>query len=358
MAINDLPLNPPEAGELRRINEHIFWLRMPLPFELDHINLYLLKDGDGYAAIDTGLGTKTTADLWQQVFTRYHIRLTRVFVTHMHPDHIGMAGALVEQFRAPLYMSHDEYYVARAIVAGRQGADPWQDRMFYTQCGLSEEYIENALSNKAGVAKVVKPIPLSFERLAAGMNVNIGDHDWQVIIGRGHSPEHVCLYSERLNILISGDHVLPQITPNIGVYSTEPNANALKQYLTTLTPFLDLPETVNVLPAHRQPFVGLHSRVRQLIAHHHDHFKALLAHCEEPRTLVECLPVLFKRTLNHQAMFFAVAECLSHLNYLLHEGSIHRRLADDGVYYYCCHALPSSSSISHPSERLNGKLVR
>jgi glyoxylase-like metal-dependent hydrolase (beta-lactamase superfamily II) len=334
LAITPLALKLPERGELTAIDDDIYWLRMPLPFDLDHINLYLIKDGEGYAALDTGIGTQTTEAIWEDILADLGKPLTRVIVTHMHPDHIGMAGYLTEKFRVPLYMSMSEYFVARAMVSGGRGASDWQDREYLIRCGMNAEYVEKAAANKGGMQKVVRPIPLSYKRMSEGMKIPIGAHVWEVLIGRGHSPEHVCLYCQDKNTLISGDHVLPKISPNIGVYSTEPDANALDLYLTTLPQFKSLPMNTKVLPSHKLPFTGLHTRVDQLIEHHQGHLTLLRDFCKKGKTVSQCLPVLFKRELNPHNMFFALAEGLAHLNYLYFEGECTRELAESGHWIF------------------------
>ncbi len=332
----DLPV--PKAAELVTVATGIYWLRMPLPFDLDHINLYLIDDGDnGYALIDTGIGTDKVESLWETISANLEKPISKVIVTHMHPDHIGMAGYLVDKFKAPLYMSHSEYFVGRALSAGARGASDWHDNEYLVRCGMSAEYVATAKQNRAknkGVGQVIKPIPLQFERLQENDLVKIGKHEWRVVIGRGHSPEHVCLYSHAQNILISGDHVLPGISPNIGVYSTEPNANSLHQYLTTLPQFKLLPADTVVLPSHKQPFVGLHTRVDELIEHHHEHLAALTNFCCTPKTIEACLPVLFKRKLNAHNMFFALAEAFAHLNYLYFDGQFTREINAQNQYVF------------------------
>jgi glyoxylase-like metal-dependent hydrolase (beta-lactamase superfamily II) len=331
----------PEPGTLQEVATGIFWLRMPLPFDLDHINLYLLEDNqngqDGFALIDTGIGTPKTQELWDVLLETLGKPITKVIVTHLHPDHIGMAGYLVEKFRVPFYMSQVEYFTARALSAGARGASDWQDDEYLVRCGMSEEYVSNAKENRKsnkGVGQVIRPIPLQFYRLQAGDNLRIGQHEWQVYIGRGHSPEHVCLFNPVTNILISGDHVLPGISPNIGVYSTEPDANSLKLYLDTLPQFTQLPEDTLVLPSHRQPFHGLHTRVNDLISHHHVHLDNLREFCKQGKTIEQCLPVLFKRKLSAQNLFFAIAEAFSHLNYLYFEGEVSREVNAQGQFIF------------------------
>jgi glyoxylase-like metal-dependent hydrolase (beta-lactamase superfamily II) len=329
----------PALGKWEKVADGILWLRMPLPFELDHINLYLIEEPDesAYALIDTGIGTSKTKEVWESLLNDLAKPISKVICTHMHPDHIGMAGYLVDKFRVPLYMSYSEYFVARALSAGARGASDWQDEQYLVLSGMPEDYIERARANRKegkGIGQVVHPIPVQFERLQEGDRIDIGAHKWQVIIGKGHSPEHVCLYSESLNVLISGDHVLPIITPNIGVYSTQPNANALEDYLSTLPQFFELPADTLVLPSHKQPFYGLHCRVNQLLNHHYKHLDNLRAFCKTARTVEACLPILFQRELNQHNMFFAIAEALSHLNYLYFAGQCTRSVNEQGQYLF------------------------
>lgn len=219
----DVPI--PESGTVQKVAPDIFWLRMPLPFDLDHINLYLLEDGnDGYALIDTGIGTGRVEEIWDTLLAKLTKPISKIIVTHMHTDHVGMAGYLVDKFRVPLYLNHSEYFVARALSAGSRGASDWQDDEYLVRCGMFEEYVARAKNNRKenkGVGQVIRPIPLQFECLKEGDSICIGNNEWRVMIGRGHSPEHVCLYSEHRGVLISGDHVFPGISPNIGVYSTD-----------------------------------------------------------------------------------------------------------------------------------------
>jgi glyoxylase-like metal-dependent hydrolase (beta-lactamase superfamily II) len=343
VAVDFIDVEIPEPGQWQEVSPGILWLRMPLPFDLNHINLYLIEDYDttsktkGYALIDTGIGVPKTQALWDSLLARLDVPLTKVIVTHLHPDHIGMAGYLVDKFRVPFYMSHSEYFVARALSAGSRGASGWQDDEYLVRCGMPPDYVSQASEkrkNNKGVGQVILPIPLQYERLEEGEEIKIGTDQWQIMIGRGHSPEHVCLYNKQTHVLISGDHVLPIITPNIGVYSTEPNANPLKMYLDTLPQFKNLPEDTLVLPSHKQPFMGLHTRVDELIGHHHEHLEHLIAFCIEGKTIKDCLPVLFKRELNEHNLFFAIAEAFSHLNYLYFEQKMTRIINQKGHYIF------------------------
>ena len=324
-----------QPGEFIEIAEGVLWLTMPLPFDLDHINLYLLKGEGGWVVLDTGIGTSTTKSLWLRIFEQLNAPIAGVIVTHLHPDHVGLAGWIADMYNVPFYMTQTEYFTARAFAAGRNGATNERDILYYQRAGLDDDLIEKLTAGDGnGYSSVVSPLPISYTRLIDGMTLSLGKDEWRVIIGRGHSPEHACLFNEKKNILISGDHILPIITPNIGAYSTEPDANTLDDYLSTLPQFKSLPKDVTVLPAHKLPFVGLHERVDMLIEHHHEHLNALLEACEHPQTVVALLPVMFKRKLSSRNMVFAVAECLSHLNYLYHKGELSRSVNDKGHYEF------------------------
>ena len=332
--MNYAKLSVPETGSWTQVAEGILWVRMSLPFALDHINLYLLEDKDGWFIVDCGLSTQLTRENWQRILSQLGKPVTGVIATHMHPDHIGLAGWLTEQHHAPLYMTQTEYFAARALLGGRNGASQWRDKQYFARCGMDSAAVDKAVGRGGGFGEVVSPMPLAFERLEHGQILTINECRWEVMIGRGHSPEHACLYCQERHVLLAGDHILPAITPNIGVYSTQPEGNALADYLTTLPQFLELPENTLVLPAHNQPFTGLHQRITELREHHQDQLSCLYEALSAPLHVMDCLPVLFKRELGDHLLHFAIAECLSHLNYLRFAGEITRRLGEDGIYYY------------------------
>lgn len=347
MEYPDFPL--PQDGSTTEIMPGVLWLRMALPFDLDHINLYLLEDNDGWFVVDTGLGTDSTKVAWEAIFTGLDKPLKGVIVTHMHPDHIGLAGWITEKFQVPLYMTNSEYYTSRALLNTPQESSRWNDREYFTQAGLDKDTVEKIVSSSKGFASVVSPIPLAYQRLRDGDVFAINGKRWEIMVGRGHSPEHACLFCHELHVLLSGDHILPKISPNIGVYSTEPEGNALKDYLSTLQPFLSLPETTLVLPAHNIPFTGIQDRLNGLRYHHKRHLNALLHACQTPQSVVDCLPVMFKRKLSGRNTVFAVAECLSHLNYLMFDKQISRTINDQGVYQYTTiDTPPDDPDISQP----------
>ncbi|MGI9283967.1 MAG: MBL fold metallo-hydrolase [Pseudomonadales bacterium] len=327
--------NTPEPGTIKQVADGVYWLRMPLPMALDHINLYLLEDEAGWYIVDTGMRGEDKQKYWQQIFDTSlgGKPVIGVIVTHMHPDHVGQAGWLTEKWRVPLYMTRLEYLQARVLV-GMPGGVSWTTEQHMHRIGLSAEYIDKVRQSSWGFGDIVEPLPMAYKRLAAGTVLPIGGNDWRVIIGEGHSPEHACLYSSALNVLLSGDQVIPRITSNISVMASEPEANPLADWLSSLQQFFDLPDDTLILPSHNTPFYGLHERVAFLLQHHEDHMVALEKACVQPQTAVELLPVLFKRKLVDSQITMALGECVAHLNLLIARERVSLTLDYNGVYQY------------------------
>jgi glyoxylase-like metal-dependent hydrolase (beta-lactamase superfamily II) len=328
----------PEPGSCIEIAPGVLWLQMPLPMALDHINLYLIEDADGWWVVDTGMSVGKTQALWEQVIESAlnGKPIKAVVCTHMHPDHVGMAGWLCETWKVPLYMTRGEYMAGRVYSAMTRDDFTWTSEQHLRHSGVKAEDIEKHKAHYGGFSSVVTPLPRAFRRLCAGDALTINQHRWRVVVGSGHSPEHACLYSESLNLLISGDQVIPRITSNVSVSSDEPDANPLKEWLESHEEFLQsLPDDALVLPAHNAPFYGLHERLRVLIEHHQDHLLALEeALADKSATAFELLPVLFKRELDPTHVGLALGECVAHLNYLHQRGQISRVEDEDGHYRY------------------------
>lgn len=328
----------PEPGQVREIAAGILWLRMPLPMELDHINLYLLEDDDGWWVIDTGINVDPTRELWEGVFERELAGkpIKAVVSTHYHPDHTGMAGWLCERWGAPFYMTEREYFTGIAFSRTTREHYSWTTAQYLSRCGYTAEQINAVKDNFGGFGSVITPMPLAYRRLEDGASLSINGNRWQIIIGNGHSPEHACLYCAALNILISGDQVIPRITSNVSVSASEPEGNPLKDWLYSHERFLErLPADALVLPAHNTPFYGLHERLRFLIEHHEEHLLALEQAClTATPTAMELLPTLFKRKLRDHHVGLALGECNAHLNFLLHRGQLAREEDEEGRYRY------------------------
>lgn len=337
----------PQHGTTREIVPGVLWLRMPLPMSLDHINLYLIEGDDGWWVIDTGIALGATESLWETIFSN-ELRgkpIVAVVATHYHPDHIGMAGWLCDHWRVPLYMTQLEYLTATTIARMSKEHFTWNSAQHLQRAGYTAAQVEQVKERWGGFEGIIKPLPSAYRRLEHGTVLTIKDNHWRVVVGSGHSPEHACLYSDALNILISGDQVIPRITSNISVTGIEPEANPLKDWLKSHEQFLEqLPADALVLPAHNTPFYGLHERLRFLIDHHEDHLLALEEACAKGgKSAIDLLPVLFKRELDDHQKGMAVGECIAHLNYLHQRGQLQR--AEDGQGRYCY--LSTDGTLAH-----------
>jgi glyoxylase-like metal-dependent hydrolase (beta-lactamase superfamily II) len=331
---------PPAARETLEVAPGIYWLRMPLPFALDHINLWLLEDEvggrAGWAIIDTGFALDAVKEYWEIILARLAAGprggyITRIIVTHFHPDHLGLAAWLQEKTGAPLYMSQGEYLTAHAVwhEIGGHGSEAML-RQFRAH-GLDAGRC-TALGRHSGIYKRGVPqLPGTYRRLLEGDQWLIGQHRWQVRMGFGHSPEHVSLYCAPLGVLISGDMLLPKISTNISVLAVTPMADALADYLASIDRYRDLPEKTRVLPSHGLPFYGARGRVEAQHAHHEERLLILEENCVLPRSAAELLSALFARELDTHQTMFAMGEAIAHLNRLEHAGRIVRKQGDDGV---------------------------
>jgi len=299
---------------------------MPLPFALDHINLWLLRDGDGWVIVDTGFGSSATKKLWEEIIAN-HLggrAVKRIIVTHLHPDHLGLAAWLAERFGAEIWMTQTEFLMAHAIWAAQGGDMLARLADLYRRHGLGEDQVA-MIAGRAGSYRMAIPsLPMSFRRLIGGDGVTIDGHTWRVIIGHGHSPEHAALHCETLGVLISGDMVLPKITTNVSIAPFEPDGNPLKMFLDSLKRFSTLPEDTLVLPSHGSVFHGLHPRLAQLQEHHEERFDIVLGACEQPRAAPELLRYLFKREFDAHQLSFAMGETIAHLNFLMHTKQLER----------------------------------
>ena len=320
----------PAPGTAVPVAPGIEWLCMPLPFALNHINLWLLADGDGYAAVDTGFAQDPIKDAWKSVLAGR--RLTRCIVTHCHPDHLGLAAWLERETGAPLWIAQGEYLAAHMMAEQIAGYAIPAMVEFFRRHGLDQARMDALIARGNGYKRGVPEIPATYQRLFADRSLRIGDHDWRTIVGHGHAPEHISLYCAELGVLISGDMLLPRISTNISVMASTPEADPLGLFLASIDGFRSLPADTLVLPSHGRPFRGLHARIDQLHTHHAERCAVLLNACRgTPKNAAELIAVLFNREIPdpHQTMF-AMGESIAHLNYLEHAGKL-QRIENDGL---------------------------
>ena len=349
--LNYLDLHIPKLGEITQIDTGIFWLRMPLPFQLDHINLWLLEDevaGErGWTVVDTGISNSRTKLLWLN-FLRTHkdrLPILKIICTHMHPDHFGLAHWLCNGldsglWKVPVLMTCEEYDMAKLlsdgenqkVCTGTLPGDPNENVIstktidFFKSHGCNlKESKKKLFERSVFYSSMVRNIPEKFTSIKSNSKLTIGGYDWSIILSSGHSPRHASLYCKSKQILISGDMILPKITSHVGVFPSSSDNNPLKNHLSALVKFKRLPPDTLVLPSHGQPFggsevSGLHRRLIQIESHHQERLDKILVSCENPKSVSDLLPIIFKRKLDSHNYTFAFTELLAHLNYYLWKG--------------------------------------
>jgi glyoxylase-like metal-dependent hydrolase (beta-lactamase superfamily II) len=318
------------------------WLRMVLPFALDHINLWLLRDRqdgvEGWSIVDCGIANDATRAAWESIFENelQGLPVLRVIVTHMHPDHIGLAHWLTERFGVRLWVSATDYQTARLASSSTTGFGGAATAQFMASHGLTdEESLAKITARTNYYSGMVPKVPASFRRLMHCDTLQIGGRAWACHAGYGHAPEHMALHCAELGVLISGDMVLPRISTNVSVHENEPESDPLTLYLDSIKRMKALPEHTLVLPSHGRPFTGLHTRIDQLVTHHEERFADVRKACAEaPQHAAGLLMLLFRRKLDLHQTTFAMGESVAHLHALWMRGELTRQLGDDGIFRF------------------------
>ncbi len=333
----EYPFDAPETGGTREVAPGVHWLRMPLPFQLDHINLWLLEDGEGWTVVDTGLKGDATREIWRTHFDGVMAGrpLDRMIVTHLHPDHVGCAGWLESEFDCRLWMSRTDYLQCRMLWHDTGREAPQAAVTFYRAAGYTDEQIDKYKSRFGGFGLGVDRMPDSYRRVQDGDVIEIGGREWHVVVGSGHAPEHLCLWCPKHDLFISGDQVIARISSNISVWPTEPEGDPLAAWLDSCRKIKEtVPNSVLVCPAHQRAFHGLHHRLDQLIDGHERNLDNLMKRLESPKRAVDVFGALYKRAIGEGLLGMATGESLAHLNCLLHRGLATRTRDENGVDWY------------------------
>lgn len=327
----------PSPAEAIEVAPGVLWLRFALPFQLDHVNVYVLRDGEGWTVIDTGLRTPDSMAAWETALDEAleALPINRLICTHMHPDHIGLAGWLCERSGAPLLMSRLEYVTARMLMAEEAGDAPQDGERYYCAAGWSEDQIDRWKRDYGGFAKGVSPMPRSYRRLSDGDVLQIDGQAWTVVVGSGHSPEHVCLWRRSDDIFIAGDQILPRISSNVSVWPTEPDADPLGDWMDSLVRLRGLlPEATFILPSHGEPFFGVHARLDALKRGHETALKRLERTLRQPSRVIDGFSAVFGRAVGDGVLGMATGEAQAHLNYLEKRGRAQRTRDENGVDWW------------------------
>ena len=316
----------PPFGDLREVAPGVLWLRLPLPFRLDHVNIHLIEDGDGWAVLDCGIGDTRSQEIWEAVLTGplQGRPLTRLIVTHFHPDHVGLAGWLARRFDLELWMPRPEYLFSLALqyAPADLGARSW--RPFYRRHGLNGPGTERMLERGHMYLRITTGVPSTYRRIQHGDVLDIGGRRFEVLTGGGHALEQGMLYCPEAKLFFAADQIIAKISPNVSVTAMEPEANALGIYLRSLAQLRRvIPPDVLVLSGHGLPFEGLHPRIDELIAHHAARCALIAEGCREtPLSAAELVGVVFSRALDEHQMGFAFGEILAHVNHMLTQGEL------------------------------------
>ncbi len=315
---------PPASGTMIEVAAGVHWARLPLPMALDHVNIYLIDEGDGWTVIDTGMDTPQGRAAWEGLLAGPLAGkpVTRVVVTHFHPDHVGLAGWLLsrpEAVGASLWMTRVGFLYAKSLQLDRWDEPPEEAVNFYRAAGYGAAELERMKARaKYGFSRVCSPLPVGFRRLIEGDVFTAGGRDWRILIGNGHAADHAVLWCEADGLVLAGDQILPRITSNIGVYPTEPEGDPLGDWLASCAYFAEtLPEDAFVLPGHTEPFYGVRTRLAQLVTHHASALHALGTVLESPCRAIDCFEVLYDRKITDQLLGFAIIEAVAHLNYMV-----------------------------------------
>ncbi|WP_236940051.1 MBL fold metallo-hydrolase [Falsihalocynthiibacter arcticus] len=330
---------PPAEGEAITVAPGVLWMRLPLPMKLDHVNVYAFDDGESWTIVDTGFDTKRTREIWRDLMAGplEGKPVARLLVTHHHPDHVGLAGWFQTEFGTELITTRTAWLSARMLTLDNQELPTEENLTFWRQAGMEvATYTKRSQERPFNFADIVTPMPVGYSRIQEGDTLEIGGRMWDVRIGNGHAPEHACLFSRDDELVIGGDQLLPSISPNIGVYATEPMADPLGEWLEAcerLSAYARADQFI--LGGHKLPYTGLPTRLKQLIKNHHSGLERLLDFLETPKTAHECFPPLYKRTIGEGEYGLALVEAIAHVNHLYLAGKVTRSARENDAWEYC-----------------------
>lgn len=328
---------PPAEGEAIEVADGVLWMRLPLPMALDHVNVFAFDDPDGWTIVDTGFASKRSRAIWERLLSGPlgGKPVRRLIVTHHHPDHVGLAGWFLEK-GAELCMPRTGWLMARMLTLDVQEVPSPEAIAFYQRAGMDAEVLEQRRTDRPfNFADCVVPLPQGYTRLAEGGTIRFGGREWDIRMGNGHAPEHLTLWSQSGDMVIGGDQLLLSISPNLGVYPTEPDADPVQDWINSCEKFQ--PFATNdqfVLGGHKLPYFGLPKRLEQMIANHHEALARLVDFLDAPKTAGQCFQPLFKRKIGSGEYGLALVEAVGHLNHLHQTGLATRHLNDEGAYEF------------------------
>lgn len=332
------PFDPPSPGEAVEVAEGVLWLRIPLPlFRPDHVNVYALDDGDGWSVVDTGLDTTRSREVWEALLAGPLAGrpVRRILLTHYHPDHVGLVGWLQAR-GAEVWATRTSWVLARMLTLDVQDRPRPETLAYWRAAGMPQDLLaERAGKRPFNFADCVAPMPLGFRRIEQGEEIVAGGRRWRVEIGHGHAPDQATLWGVGHDLVVTGDQVLPGITPNLGVHASEPQADPVGDWLASCRRLGGLARPGQLaLPGHRRPFLGLGARLAELTEHGEAGLDRLEGFLAEPRRAAECFGVLYGRTIGAGEYLLALGEAVGHLNRLTCTRRAERTLGADGAWLW------------------------
>ncbi len=330
----DQPL--PEA---REVAPGIWKITVPIPFPLRTVNMHAIVGKGGWALIDTGMGVPDARVAFAEGLQRAGLTidtLRAIVLTHHHLDHVGLSGELQEQSGAAVYMHPIDEEGVQIIWEGTMPQRFGSVSTFLTRHGMPPTQLWFSQVDPEVMRSIIRVPPHdAFTLVEDGQYINLVGEDYRVIWTPGHSDGQICLLRERDGVFFAADHVLPRITPNIGLYSEHDRQNPLGDYLDSLAKVMDLPASI-VLPGHGEPFSDLGGRAREITAHHEERELEILGLLDgRPQHAYQLAMQLFgNRLKNNEAQRMGVAEVLSHLEYLRYNGQVEQQLTNDGLILY------------------------
>ncbi len=327
----------PEPGATQEVVEGLTWLRLPLPFILNHVNVWILDDGgkgrrNGVTIIDAGADKAESRAIWERVINEdlKGRSINKLVCTHGHPDHVGLAGWLVEKLGIQLHMTLAEWLAPQ--VWREEGLKPMRPEVeaFYRSHGVADEAIAKIRQVREAAPFRNHPLPNGFVRFRDGDTLRFGKRSWKVLVNGGHADEHASFWSKKDGILIAGDQVLSKITPVVGVFPSQPESDPLTDYLRSLVRLKKIPDDTLVLPSHGMPFRGLHIRLNELAHHHERRLAQLMGLMTKPTDGCTLAQGLFQKAMAEGQTLLALAETLAHAHHLVSEGKAKRAVDKKG----------------------------
>jgi glyoxylase-like metal-dependent hydrolase (beta-lactamase superfamily II) len=327
---------PPENGGVMTVAPGLLWVRLPLPFQLNHINVWLIEDGDGWFLIDTGCNTEEINRAWENLFSGVmeNKPITRLAVTHGHVDHVGLAGKITSRFGAHYVGTFGEWVWARIAHTKDFPGSNMALHDFLLGHGFEDAQVRNMVQTRSHFIDLSTPVPPAISEIRDGDTIEIAGRPWQILVTKGHAFEHSSFYDPAENVIIVGDHLLPNISPVIAVDEMIPGADPLKDFLESFSRFSDIPSDTLVLPSHGLPYRGIHQRINELRQHHEKRLEATVKQLDKPLTARELAKAMFPRVEGTIGISFALAETLAHVNYLLNQEVIKEDVNASGHYVY------------------------